>query len=238
MGGTSRLNTGASTFFPRKVTIKSQDGRELDLSAWKKDVPALPVAENNTLSVHQTHQKRTSLIRMETIEAKEERLAKLREESSAKLEEKKAKLKEKKARKAEKKKAFEEKKRKEEEMKIEGEEQAGTVHIRKEERESVGEEKEVTEAAEEEGEIVEIPTFEEPPREVIEALSSPGIDTTKQKTRPCPLDPPSPTKKVVPALPYVLATAKMIENLGHSLYPEGITSPKPELNVDSKGRFR
>ena len=74
--GTSRLDTGVGTFLPRKVTIRSLDGREVDFGAWrKKDAPASPVVESNAPLTHQTHQKRISVVRMETVEAKEKRLA-------------------------------------------------------------------------------------------------------------------------------------------------------------------
>jgi len=50
------------------------------------------------------------------------------------------------------------------------------------------------------------------------------IDTSITKTRPGP--------------PPALTTAKFIDDLGHISYPDGVTSPKPELNVNSeKGKF-
>lgn len=153
-GGTSRLNTNASTFVPRKVTvtIKTQDGREVDFSNWKKDAIASPVVQNNTPSIHQTHKKRTSVVRMETVEAKKKRLAEEKEKKSAL------------------------RKRSVEEM-----------------------EKRVREAKEEwkaaEGE---------------------------RKNAP----------------PSALGTARPIEDLGYISYPEGVTGPNPELNVNSKkGKF-
>ena len=61
--------------FP-KVTIKTQDGREVDFGTWrKKHAPASSVVESNTPLTHQTHQKGTTLVRIETVKAKEERLA-------------------------------------------------------------------------------------------------------------------------------------------------------------------
>ena len=45
-------------------------------------------------------------------------------------------------------------------------------------------------------------------------------------------------ENMVTTPPSVTATARIIKKLGHALYPEGVTGPEPELNVDSKGRFR
>lgn len=79
-GDTSHLSAGPSTFFPRKVTIKTMDGRELDFGAWrKKHAPASSVVESNTPLIHRTHQKRTTVVRMETAKAKEKRLAEEKE---------------------------------------------------------------------------------------------------------------------------------------------------------------
>lgn len=300
------MNTSASTFFPKRITIKNQEGREVDFGAWRrKDAPASPIVENNTPPIHQTHQKRISVIRMETVEAKEKRLAeekekeerarKAEEEKKAAEEEKKRKEEEKKRYEEEKKRAEEEEKRKEaerkkreEEAEIERErirkEEEEKERIRKEEeakrvaqeeeRKRKEEEEEERKAAEaeklrlakeaeerrmqeeekkvaaklaeeqkpEEGEIVESPTPEEPPKEVREVSSKKEglkIDTSITKTRPGPLDLSGATKNVVAAPPSALATARIIEDLGHISYPEGVTSPKPELNVNSKkGKFR
>ena len=59
------------------------------------------------------------------------------------------------------------------------------------------------------------------------------------ENRPGPFDPSGATKNVVAAPPSALATARIIEDLDHISYPEGISGPKPELNANSKkGRFR
>ena len=59
------------------------------------------------------------------------------------------------------------------------------------------------------------------------------------KTRLGSLNLPGATKNVIAAPPSALATARIVEDLGHISYPEGIVSPKPELNVNSKsGKFR
>jgi len=292
------LNTSASTFFPKRVTIKNHEGRELNLDAWrKKDSPASPVVENTAPPIHQTHQKRTSVVRMETVEAKEKRLAE--EEKLRKAEEERKAAEEEKKRKEEEEKqqAEEEEKRKKEDAerkKREDEEEAERERIRKEdeEKERVKKEKEAKKAAEEEvrkrkereeeerkaaeaeklrlakeaeerrmkeeekrvtaklievqkpeeGEIIESPTSCEPPKETREVISRKEglkIDTSITKTRPGPLDLSGATKNVIAAPLSALATARIIEDLGHISYPEGVTSPKPELNVNSKkGKFR
>jgi hypothetical protein len=101
------------------------------------------MVKNNAPSIHKTHQKRRSVIRIETVEARERRREMEKQEARE-----------------------EEKKQKEEE--------------------------------------------EKKAKEVENAVAAP----------------PS-------------ATANPIEDLDHTLYPEGVTSPKPELNVYSKkGKFR
>lgn len=73
------------------------------------------------------------------------------------------------------------------------------------------------------------------------------IDTTAMpppteipRRRPGPLDLASTTKKDISAPPpSALLTARVIENLSEVAYPEGIKSPKVELNANVRdGRFR
>ena len=71
------------------------------------------------------------------------------------------------------------------------------------------------------------------------------IDTTLTpseggKRRPGRLDLSSTKNPAIPApLPSALATARIIEDIGSIQYPEGIQSPKPELNTNAKqGKFR
>lgn len=74
------MNTNANTFFPKSIAIKNRDGREVDLVAWRrKDAPATPAAENNAAPIRQTHKKRVTVVRMETVEARERRLAEEKE---------------------------------------------------------------------------------------------------------------------------------------------------------------
>ena len=59
-----------------------------------------------------------------------------------------------------------------------------------------------------------------------------------QVTVPSTTDSPT-TKNVIAVSLSALAAARMIEDLGHISYPEGVSGPKPELNVNSKeGKFR
>ena len=62
------------------------------------------------------------------------------------------------------------------------------------------------------------------------------IDTsiTKTRRRSAPFDLSNTTKNVVTTPLSTLAAARMIEDLGHISYPEGVSGPKPELNVNSK----
>ena len=75
--------------------------------------------------------------------------------------------------------------------------------------------------------------------------SSLRIDTTlpspeTQRRRPGPLNLQTAiTSNIAPALPSALATARHIEDINRITYPEGIKSPKVELNVNTQnGKFR
>jgi translation initiation factor 4G len=61
-----------------------------------------------------------------------------------------------------------------------------------------------------------------------------------RKSRPDPLNLTQATRSAVsPSLPSALATARNISDLSNVSYPEGISSPKPELNSNAKeGKFR
>ncbi|KAI0036139.1 armadillo-type protein [Vararia minispora EC-137] len=66
--------------------------------------------------------------------------------------------------------------------------------------------------------------------------STPSPETRR---RPGPLDLKNVNSVLTPSLPSALATARIIDDLGSVTYPEGIKSPKPELNVNAaKGKFR
>ena len=73
--GTDRLIARPSAFVPRRIVIKNQKGEVVDLDALRrKYAPAPPIIKDDTLLAPRTHQKRRSVVRMETVEAKERRL--------------------------------------------------------------------------------------------------------------------------------------------------------------------
>ncbi|KAI0311488.1 hypothetical protein OF83DRAFT_1271296 [Amylostereum chailletii] len=97
----------------------------------------------------------------------------------------------------------------------------------------------------EEGEIDE--TTESKPSEGHQAKSvekeglriDTAIPSPETRRRPGPLDLKNINANIPASLPSALATARIIEDLGHVAYPEGIKSPKVELNVNAaKGKFR
>ncbi|EJD08038.1 uncharacterized protein FOMMEDRAFT_101459 [Fomitiporia mediterranea MF3/22] len=65
-------------------------------------------------------------------------------------------------------------------------------------------------------------------------------ETSKRRPIPGPLDLSTTTHKSIPQpLPSALATARHIQDVYQVPYPEGIKSPKPELNTNAKdGKFR
>ncbi|KAK0226366.1 hypothetical protein IW262DRAFT_1361563 [Armillaria fumosa] len=59
------------------------------------------------------------------------------------------------------------------------------------------------------------------------------------RRRPGPLDLSTTKANIPPPLPSALATARIIDDLGRVPYPEGIKSPRVELNINAKdGKFR
>lgn len=107
------------------------------------------------------------------------------------------------------------------------------------------EEGEVEEKADADKQDIDSAIQEESKDKVPDAKSSLRIDTAVSETaslkrRPGPLDLSSAMNKPIAApLPSALATARRIEDIGSIEYPEGIRSPKIELNIDAKqGKFR
>ena len=86
----------------------------------------------------------------------------------------------------------------------------------------------------EEGEVVESPAklLLEKKKEALSINTGPNPEARKQ--RPGPLDLSYGKKDIPPSLPSALATARIIEDIGQVAYPEGIQSPKIELNVNAK----
>ena len=93
----------------------------------------------------------------------------------------------------------------------------------------------------EEGQIAGDPTPEEPSKEVKETTSrnrDPETITSAAEIHSGTLDISDATRNAVAVPPSALVTAKIIEDLRLIAYPEGITGPKQELNVNSeKGKF-
>jgi translation initiation factor 4G len=59
------------------------------------------------------------------------------------------------------------------------------------------------------------------------------------RRRPGPLNLSTSKNDISPSLPSALATARVIDDLGRVPYPEGVKSPKVELNINARdGKFR
>ncbi|KAI8970822.1 hypothetical protein BD414DRAFT_501765 [Trametes punicea] len=300
-GGISRLNSNANSFTPKRVTIKSETGQEVDLERLRQQATAATAPP----IVPSSPARRTVPVRIETEEAKKKRLE---EEEAAKRKEKEAEEKakkeaEEKARREEEehkkkeeeeaqkkreeeerqRKEEEERKRKEEEEKErqrreaeekerqarEAEERARREEEerkRKEEEERAAQEAEEKARAEAEAAVAaetkpessedgEVEEAEQSQDAVDEAAKEEAKDQVSDKAplridtsiassdgkrRPGRLDLSSTKSSTIPQpLPSALATARIIEDISSIEYPEGIKSPKPELNVNAKqGKFR
>ncbi|KAH8828422.1 hypothetical protein DL96DRAFT_1603190 [Flagelloscypha sp. PMI_526] len=176
----------------------------------------------------------------------EEKKKKAREEEEEKKrkEEEERKRKEEEARKQKEKEEEEERKKKEKE---EEERKAKEEQERKdaEERERARQEEEKRiqdEAAKKDKPDVEDGEIKESPTPEPKKLSGLRIDTetSGRKSRPGPLDLSGAKKSnVVAPLPSALSKAKQLSSIDPSMYPEGIKSPKIELNMNAKeGKFR
>lgn len=81
------MNTNASMPSYKRVRVKTLDRREVDSGTWRKrDAPASPVVENNTSPIYQPPQRRASVVRMETFEAKDKRLGNSKEKKAREVE--------------------------------------------------------------------------------------------------------------------------------------------------------
>ena len=93
-----------------------------------------------------------------------------------------------------------------------------------------------------EGEIVEGAASEEPSkgaRDTVSRKEDLKSDSSITKARPSPLNLFGAVKPNAPATLHVLARARIVEDLDLISHPEGVTGPKPQLNVNSKkGMFR
>jgi translation initiation factor 4G len=228
-------------------------------------------------STPSSHSKKASIVRIETVEAKEKRLAeeeakKVAAEQAAKeLARQNRRKKKKKKKKAHLQREEEDKvqqerirnleeetEREEEEKEVlrleEGErlkQEEEEARLQREEEEKKLMEQAIEVEEREEGEVLELPSFTnhvikdeeavQNKRELLRIdtqLSSPS--SPKAKRRLSPLDLSVKSKASVALVkPSALATARFIEDLGRVSYPEGIMSPKVELNVNAKnGKFR
>ncbi|KAI0669667.1 hypothetical protein C8Q78DRAFT_1041469 [Trametes maxima] len=282
-GGLSRLNSNASSFTPKRVTIKSESGQEVNLEQFKKQPPVV-----SSPIVPPSPARRPVSVRMETEEAKRKRLAEeeavkrkekeaeesakkeaeekvRRQEEARKKKEEEEEARKRKEEEAQRQKEEEEKKKAEEEerQRKEAEDKArreAEERARKEEEERKRKDEEERAAKEaeekakaiseakpepsEEGEVQEPESIDEAAKEEAKDKAPLRIDTSftaaEGKRRPGRLDLSSTKNHAIPApLPSALATARIIEDIGSIEYPEGIRSPKPELNVNAKqGKFR
>ncbi|KAF8911486.1 hypothetical protein CPB84DRAFT_1722762 [Gymnopilus junonius] len=107
--------------------------------------------------------------------------------------------------------------------------------------ESTMEEGEVTE----EGQEVEIPATAQDGKDRlkeglrIDTTTGAVSPTTERRQRPGPLDLSVAKKANIPAPQTALATARIITDISTVQYPEGVLSPRPELNENAKaGKYR
>ncbi|KAJ3737527.1 hypothetical protein DFJ43DRAFT_1148650 [Lentinula guzmanii] len=198
-------------------------------------------------------------------QAKEEAERKAREEAEQKAKEEEEERQRLKAEEEKKERIAEEERLREEKLKLEAEKQRQEQEERRKEEEQMRllkEEKEAAAAAkmkieqeaeaqveeQEEGEVLE-PLIQQSDEKAAETKSEEQkplrIDTAAPseplpKRRPGRLDLSTVDKPNIPApLPSALATARVIDDLGRVPYPEGVQSPKVELNVNAKdGKFR
>ncbi|KAL5483163.1 hypothetical protein ACEPAI_8392 [Sanghuangporus weigelae] len=226
----SRLDCNVSTFVPShapppvqrqsKIKITDASGHEIDLDRLRKH-GATPSTASSTPASDKIG--RRAAIRLETEEA---RLKRIEEERQQKEKE------EGEERKRRQTKETEERKRREEEEKAKAAEEA---RIKAEEERKRKEEEEQRRKEEEEKECARLEEEckrkeEEQKREEDEENDCVKLKELGKKI--------SSEAAINPALS-ALATARHIQDVYHVPYPEGIVSPKPELNMSAKdGKFR
>ncbi|KAG6382037.1 hypothetical protein JVT61DRAFT_671 [Boletus reticuloceps] len=227
----ARLNTNASTFVPttrapKAIVIKNEDGTELNLEALKKHSPQPPTIPIPPPSPVTTSRRTASEEeQMEQLRLEEERT---RVEEEARLEE-------------ERKKAEKEKEEKER-AEQEAEERRQQETLKREATQLEADEaRDVVESLSEDSKEPE--EGEPPPKAQKEALR---IDTSSMpppleipRRRPGPLDINAAKRDMSTPPLSALATARNIERLQDIEYPEGVRSPREDLNKDAKdGKFR
>ncbi|KZP10341.1 hypothetical protein FIBSPDRAFT_899780 [Athelia psychrophila] len=227
----NRLSTYANTFVPgpprpSKISIKAADGSEVDLKAIssKRASPGLPPSSpsasgfNRAANGHRTGKSQS--IRMESGEARRKRVA----EEEAKDTERAVKEAEENV----------EKDAENAEERVQREEEALVAAIKK----AAEDEEERIRKDEEEKERIR-KEAEEAERVEAEDINTAGPSQEARKPRPGPLDLSYGKTPITPGLSSALATARIIEDIKKMEYPEGIMSPKLELNVNAKdGKFK
>ncbi|KAI6120363.1 hypothetical protein EV401DRAFT_2089060 [Pisolithus croceorrhizus] len=247
------LNTNATTF----ITIKSEDGKEVKLESLKKPSPqpsTTPIPPSSPIATS----RRTPSVRIESEEAKRKReeQARLEQEKQeaeerAKQEEEERKRKEEEAAKR-REEEEEEKKRKEKEEEEERARKEAEQKLRQEEERKHREEEERLEEerrrrrnGKSESEGKEQAELEEKERAEREAERR-RQEEAEAETRKDSDIVESPTQESLeieedssaPPLSALL-TARNIDRLDEVEYPDGIRSPKTELNQNAKdGKFR
>ncbi|KAI9568879.1 armadillo-type protein [Boletus coccyginus] len=254
---------------PKAIVIKNEDGMEVDLEALKKHSPQPPTVpipppspvttSRRTASVRieseESKRKREEQARLEQEkkdEAKRKEEAKRREEEEKREQERIQKEEEEKERLR-----LEEDRKRKEEVRLEEERRRAEKEKEDQERaEREAEERRQQEAlrleeaeleAEEAQDVVESPSEDSKEPEEGEVVENGEVletqvngDFTKiPRRRPGPLDINAAKRDMSTPPLSALATARNIERLQDIEYPEGIRSPKEDLNKDAKdGKFR
>jgi len=93
--------------------------------------------------------------------------------------------------------------------------------------------------AKEEGEVVEEKKAPAPTKEALRINTATISPTFDRRSRPGPLDLTEAKKSTITTPSTALATARIISDISTVPYPEGVSSPLPELNQNAKeGKFR
>ena len=234
----------------REAEEKKRAEEEAEKERIRKEEEAKAEAERAKLEAERLRKEAEELAARKARE-EEERKAKEAEELKAKL------AAEEKAKKEEEERLEKERIEKEkaaEEERLAKEAEAERLRIEQEEAakkaaaavpESSESSKETSEDGEvEEGQVIELPAAKEEPKERVKdnlRINTATSPVTDRKQRPGPLD-LSIAKTVSVTgtpIPGPLATARIIADISSVQYPEGVSSPRPELNENAKeGKFR
>jgi translation initiation factor 4G len=240
----------------RKKRVAEEDAKK-ERERAKKEAEEKAKKEAEEMARREEEERLAEAKRKE--EEEKERVRKLEEERIRKEEEEKERLR-KEAEEKERLRKEEVERAKEE---VERKRKAEEEELRKaaEEAERIKKEAEAKVAAEiapkdqEDGEVAE--QQEEPVRNMLADTREQGKDKLRDKEnlridtsaspaaadlprkRPGRLDLSNTKTPIVAGLPSALATARIIDDIGQITYPEGIKSPKVELNINAKdGKFK